>query len=364
MVVVCLAALAATCAWDRDTLADEALAKKDVLRIIVGEFERNPPLYYQMRIDRVAKEVQAKPKDLGLYDDLGVANDRLGNQDEAIVWMAKKAKAMEVGKPTDNDRYRYHANLGTFYAHRWFARGADRGKLADLMLGIDHLKEALTINPDAHFGREEYQLAILEWVLSGPKNETGVTSAGIDISPLGDYLQTRGLLKKPKAIEGLSGLIRLGNAWESVDTFAALSDALKAQRFGNVGKAAKLRCLELFTAGKSSLSSWKPETNDAMEGGPLGENRSLTISEFRRLRAESDAWHNKRTSFMISRLKQGLHPDTHAEFWNGYDQERFEVRDLPFYKKWEAGTWFIAVFGTCSLSTVLLAIYLLRRKTS
>ncbi len=48
-----LAAMPAhACINDRDTLAEEIKGLPDVAQIITGRFERNPPLYHQMRIDR------------------------------------------------------------------------------------------------------------------------------------------------------------------------------------------------------------------------------------------------------------------------------------------------------------------------
>ncbi len=75
---------------DSDTLANQGKQLPDVVRVISGRFERNPPLYYQMRIARVAKELKLHSELLALYDDIAVANDRLGRDDEAIAWMTRK----------------------------------------------------------------------------------------------------------------------------------------------------------------------------------------------------------------------------------------------------------------------------------
>jgi hypothetical protein len=41
---------------------------------------------------------------------------------------------------------------------------------------------------------------------------------------------------------------------------------------------------------------------------------------FAKLRAEADAWQAARTAFMMSRLKEGRHPDTDPRFWEGYTE--------------------------------------------
>jgi len=64
------------CIWDRDTLAAEAKGVPGVVEVIVGRFERNPPLFYEMRLKRVAAEIDKTPQKLDLYDDAGVACDR------------------------------------------------------------------------------------------------------------------------------------------------------------------------------------------------------------------------------------------------------------------------------------------------
>ena len=51
---VVMATPARACIWDRDTLRFETLALPGVVEIITGRIERYPPLYYEMRLARVA----------------------------------------------------------------------------------------------------------------------------------------------------------------------------------------------------------------------------------------------------------------------------------------------------------------------
>ena len=81
---------AAACLWDRDTPIDEARGLPEVVAVLTGRFQRNPPLFYEMRLERVRDHLQSHPEDLAAYDDAGVACDRLGRGDEAISWMEKK----------------------------------------------------------------------------------------------------------------------------------------------------------------------------------------------------------------------------------------------------------------------------------
>ncbi len=117
----------AACLWDRDTPASEAKGLPEVVAVLAGRFPRNPPLYYEMRLERVTDHLKSDPADLAAYDDAGVACDRLGRGDEAIAWMDKKKHELDRRDPKSPDvkehRYRYHANLGTFLVHRWAQSG-------------------------------------------------------------------------------------------------------------------------------------------------------------------------------------------------------------------------------------------------
>ena len=152
----------AACLWDRDTPANEAKRMPEVVAVLTGRFERNPPLFYRIRLARVTAQLQSHPEDLAGYDDAGVACDRLGHGDEAISWMEKKRAQLEkldASRPEMKEqRYRYHANLGTFLVHRWVRQGADRSKIDEVKAARDEIAKALQINPNAQFGREKYQL--------------------------------------------------------------------------------------------------------------------------------------------------------------------------------------------------------------
>lgn len=94
-VLVLVPAAGRACIWDRDTLEHEAKGLPDVVQVITGRFERNPPLFYEMRLRRVTAVLRARPDDLAAYDDAGAACDRLGKGDDALAWMAKKRARLE-----------------------------------------------------------------------------------------------------------------------------------------------------------------------------------------------------------------------------------------------------------------------------
>jgi hypothetical protein len=232
-VLVAFAIHAPACLNDRDTLADEAKKNRDVLTTLVGGFERNPPLYYQMRIKRIEGDLKSNPKLLSEYDDIAVANDRIGNDDDAIKWIEAKKKLLgplDLKNETSKDEwYRYYANCGTFWVHRWARQGAKGDKIQDVVHGRDLIRHALQINPNAHFGREKYQEMVMSWLVDANKGVLADQATGRSSESLALYvemiLNRQGgdfRAKTREAIVGLSGLIRLGGAWQSADVYWAI----------------------------------------------------------------------------------------------------------------------------------------------
>ncbi len=333
----------AACLWDRDTPADEARGLPEVVAALTGRFPRNPPLYYEMRLKRVTAHLKDHPEDLAAYDDAGVACDRLGNA-AAIEWMNSKREQMDRLDPSltkvKEHLYRYHANLGTFLVHAWLRQGADQTTIDDVKRARDEIEAAIEINPNAHFGREKYQLLVIDWIINPP------IAANSEYLP--NFLQWESQayadMADPKeaddAVRGLAGLVVLGNAWESVDVFNALDVALQHDTLGyakereggrnTLAYLAWLRGRELVDAGKSSMlpDAPKGEALKAVLPKPdFVDAEHLLDPVFAKLRAEADSWQKARTEFMMRRLKEGIHPDTAPDFWNGYRETK--APELP-----------------------------------
>ncbi|WP_165071720.1 hypothetical protein [Paludisphaera rhizosphaerae] len=324
------------CLWDRDTPAEEARGMPEEVAVLTGRFPRNPPLYYEMRLTRVAKRLEQHPEDLEAYDDAGVACDRLGLGDEAIGWMTRKGRRLDASPDSPERRdheYRYHANLGTFLVHRWIRGGADREKIDEVRAARQEIAEAIRINPNAHFGRESYQLRILDWLIDPPSGPFQELPNFLGLEPYSSPGAIRPA-EAHKAVRGLTGLIVLGNAWESVDVYYALQLALAQDTEGfpiddgsgrnSLALFAWLRCRELIRDGKGSMLPDAPGGQRLMDAlpGPQVAPQAVQVMEpdYRSLRAEADAWQAARTKFMMDRLQQGRHPDDDPAFWTGYTE--------------------------------------------
>lgn len=333
---------------DSDTLANEGKQLPDIVRIVTGRFERNPPLYFQMRIARVAKELQKDPANLPLYDDIAVAYDRLGKGDEAITWMNRKklqlAKSSTRSPQKTEATYRYYANCGTFWAHRWLRNGANRSRIAEMKTARDMIAQAITIKPNAHFGREKYQLMIMNWILDPRvKNDNGSQVS----ASLGDYISSKLPSDDSTQTKGLSGIIVLGNAWESVDVFHALSGALEEKEKPTLQYLTILRTRELIFKGKKSLqpgskSGSALEKQLFIDKAFLNSPNSLSVSPqnqtaietvYKRLRTEAETWQTRRTNYMLTRLKAGQHPDTDKTFWRDWRDTPPPSLDVAWYSE-------------------------------
>ena len=364
-----LASWAVACRWDRDTLVNEATKMPDVIETAVGRFPRNPSLFYQMRIQRATAEIAKYPTKLDLYDDVAVAYDVLGNDDQAISWIEKKHRQMgdlsraTFGKaelnPFSDAAYRYYANAGTFWIHRWIKNGAKEGELSQAEHARSLIAAAIQINPNAHFGREVVQLAVIDWIIQ--------VQSGDGTMSLGDYLYFVGRNAPGKRqdnlnkwVKGAVGLIVLGNAWESPDMFGALAKLVDEARYtglSKIGIFVRQRQLELFKQGHKPL--WSAKGGDPDVSGHYGDGARIK-SEFLRLREEADSWQKDRTDFMMARLKAGRHPDTDPHFWDGYVSKPAPQIHYPFWETLQPETILYAEVVTV-LSSPFIVFFVIRR---
>lgn len=359
---------------DSDKLINEGRRLPDVVRVTTGRFERNPPLFYQMRIERETKEIAVHPDHLSLYDDVAVAYDRLGNDDAAIDWIERKHRRLhgdpKVG-PQHEDWYRYYANVGTFHAHHWLRSGQlSSGPLGEMEQARDAIAKAIEIKPDAHFGREKYQLLALEWIIAKRQKpeDTGelegylTEKLGISFFPESDAKQKQ---EVDKAITGLMGLVVLGNAWESIDIFATLAKLVDWRREQKLAHFADLRQIELLKAGKNFLfPNTAVSTNRYIDhlynARPFATNIGNVEEKFTELRAEAESWQQARTAYMLVRLKAGRHPDTDSTFWKDYHPVPAPSLEIPESKEWRGNFMNWMLYHTSwGIPVLLLVIYVL-----
>jgi hypothetical protein len=325
LAVLLLANNALGCLWDRDTLSAEADGRTEVLNAIIGNYDQFPPEYYEARVQRVTWEITKNPDEFYLFDDLGVAWDRLGKFDDAIsIMQAKKERMDRLGDSLENKsehEYRYLANIGTFHVHRWLQKGKDWEHKEDLVQGRDFIQQAIELNPDAHFGREKYQLMIVDWLIDLPEDPT------LDVLENKRSLFSNNNLRKEEniseSITGLTGIITMGAGGESIELFHTLSNQLFIEGRSSVAYLAKLRKIELFEQDRPVLHPGFLELTEeelsytiTARGGSLVEDLEqlddwYALSRKRVLEANA-----RRMNYLKEMLKDNKHPDTHPELWS------------------------------------------------
>lgn len=135
------------CLWDTETIADERQRIPGTLELIVGKFPRHSKAFYQWRLDDRLRKLESDPENDALLDDIAVSYEKLGRYEEAIETARRQLMR-------DPKRYESLANLGTFLIHA--------GRYEE---GAEQIQAAIDVNPDAHFGREKIQLALVQFLI-------------------------------------------------------------------------------------------------------------------------------------------------------------------------------------------------------
>lgn len=387
------------CLWDSDTLAMEAQGRIEVLETVLGWYDRFPPLYYEKRMERVTREVAQTPDKLELYDDAGVACDKLGKIDEAIEWMKKKEAAMASlpAEKAKEHRYRYLANLGTFHAHRWVKTPDREQTPADIDLAIRLITEAIKINPDAHFGREKTQLVLLQWLRDPQKGEyDSYVDNPLSKQALNCFSELLHAHPELDAVKGLCGIIQIGAGQDSVDLHMLLTNEIGEHDRGasTLSYVLYLRVAEMlfresrkpFIKGFANLQGkFQPTDSEdsitALARYLMRERRNIMTPThdlvpvarwFFDSRAAAIQRRSNKDAFMMARLSEGQHPDTHPDFWAGWKEPAFPALPAQTFLERLVGTKFAAVVDPSINHTAkfvylflaLVAVYVLLRTLS
>jgi tetratricopeptide (TPR) repeat protein len=300
LLLVLLPSLAVACLWDYDTLLAERSRFPSTLELITGKFLRHSPEFYEWRVKDRLKKLESDPENLAFLDDLAVAYDKLGKQDLAIELMEKKEKI----KP---GLYETAANHGTFHAHA--------GRFAE---ALPYLKKAIEINPDAHFGREKYQILLIEYSLAKPDQvefaQYIANNAGIDLSQK-EQLQA--------AVKGVLGIIRFGNH-DNPKVLAALGSLLCFYHGEAPDYDAKALAARAYLKA-ANLSKDETQRNRFRELARMaislqfGLELETVEAEFRRELDDANKWYEELRQRELDWIAAGT--DVDAEFAKLYAEE-------------------------------------------
>lgn len=140
--------------------------------------------------------------------------------------------------------------------------------------------------------------------------------------------------KDDSAITGLSGLIELGNAWESIDIYYALIYALTEENHA-LQNLAYMRISELLATGHKSLigDEFPVDMIDFSIQRIKSADPDVISTNYHALRKEADQWQQRRTDYMMARLIKGYHPDTDPKFWSDWHDNGPPAMVIPESKQ-------------------------------
>ncbi|HTJ41035.1 MAG TPA: hypothetical protein VL463_03040 [Kofleriaceae bacterium] len=248
LAIAAAAALSLACLWDTDTLQEESLKQRDTLEVVTGKLRHHATAWYEAKIAYTRPLIDKGTAKQERYDDLAVALAKTGDVDGALAVMADK----EARFP---GQYTTEANIGTFYAMK-----------GDGAKATEHLEKAIAINPDAHFGREKYQLQLLDYMARVDKDPSLVKSEDflklpIDrdimmaLSPSKAEMKDRPTVPKD-AVTAIVGLIRFGGNDQNMHLWFSLGLALGWQGHKNLALRALRRADLLGHPLAAQVGGW------------------------------------------------------------------------------------------------------------
>ena len=371
LVAIGLVAAAMTpCLWDSDTLDTELRGLPDAYDLVVGRWHRHSDRYY---LDRVTRLGSAAELTLAECDDLAVAYEHLGDRDAAVEVMAQKARMLS-DEPDTEHQYRYHANLGTFHAHA--------GRYDD---ALTELRAAVAINPDAHFGRENFQIELIEYVAAAKADpqlwrrfsflrhagyqiraHIGVDGLRFAPDPSRDWSEDwRGerQLDWGKAYKAVGGMLRFGGL-EGPELYRSLAELFLAKQHLNLAWWALERAVErghpaadLLRAGQRGIEKHWQEARKIQRSGPLPPTRL----EVDAARARADAWVAAFQQAEVAALDRGEVVHTDAALRRLLASADAAVRDAAARPFIWTSLWLWGAMAVVAL--LLLGRVLLRART-
>lgn len=276
--VVGTAPPARACLWDNDTLAEESLTDRDVAKIIGGEFGAHSRGFYVAKIAYTRPMIDAGTAPRERYDDLAVALAKTGAYDDALAVLDAKEQKFP-------GEYTTLSNRGTFLAMK-----------GDVAGGLEKLRAALVMNPTAHFGREEFQLRLLEYKLAVAKDPSLRTRATFLVT-VDDRVMHHHLTKHAndreldRAIVAIGGMIRFGAASGDADVWFGLAWALVLRGDNQLAVLAFRRAEQLGHPAARDHGALRSTTLRKLNPPtpccpPLGDMRSLETWELAIVKAD------------------------------------------------------------------------------
>ena len=149
--------------------------------VLHERFPKHGSVWYETRNRSTEKLLSQQPESdparWPLVDDLAVAFDRLGQPEKAIPLLRQKLAQQELAGINGRDLYTSFANLGTLLIHANMskARTGDAEAMQFVDEGLRLIHRSVEVNPEAHFGREKWQAAIVEFLQAASQDPALLT---------------------------------------------------------------------------------------------------------------------------------------------------------------------------------------------
>ena len=356
-VILLTAIPASACMWDYDTLRDEQKGLPGVLEILSGRYEQRSLFFYRDRIEKMRKLLAAKPDDQAAIDNLAVALYRTNEKDNAIAVLLDKEKRFP-------DQYTTSSNLATFYMLS-----------GDSASAVPLLEKAIKINPDAHFGREKYQLQLAKFLVEAAKQKEYPTDDFLGTTLLQAAESRYTNWSKPgdlasedaKAMQGILGMIRFGTDG-SPDLWYALGNLLMKKGDRHLAVRAYNRAIETGHPRANEIKDLaKTAESSISEGQPV----MPTPEQIRKERDAGMAWSREYMAYTDNLIRAGKDPENESNFESFYDRAGRATIPVPFdWREWfnahRFPTTLLLAVGAllAAIATLRLARTLRRRRTA
>jgi hypothetical protein len=164
--------------------------------VLHERYPKHGPAHYQERNRLTREKLAGLPADdpaaFPLTDDLAAGLARLGKLDEAVELLRAKLARQQAKGLTGRDLYSTYANLGAILFHARLAEAAGSpAARKEAEEGVGFIKKAVEVNPQAHFGRERWQVAYAEFLLAATGDPAALTKTDFVGQPLAETVLSR-----------------------------------------------------------------------------------------------------------------------------------------------------------------------------
>lgn len=227
-------AVTRACGWDYETYHAEAKAMPCVFDALLGYWPKHTDEYHRTRVEAFDLALAWMPDWTGGLDAKGISLLKLGELEDANAVMTRRLAVTP-------DAYPAHANLGTLHTFT--------GSFDD---ALEHIDRAMAIEPQAHFGREQYHRALVVYLLkvkADPKVAERETFVGVKPTTSQRLRGSQAVYKRmglsDDAIDALVAMLTVYGADALAEVYFALGELLALRGHKRLAYSAYRRAKEL-----------------------------------------------------------------------------------------------------------------------